>query len=253
MRRFAPTLAALWFAGCFVSVGDVAPGGTDGSADGAGAGGSGGSGAAGGSGGSAPDAAEDGGAAGAGGAADASTPLFSDDFSGDLSAWSPAGTGDWKIVGGELHQGDPTADLALIYVPLVDAANYRVVARMRQVGAANQAGGAVEIAFRIDPTTPSLYHCNWEPNFGRIVIQYLDGANEDVILEKFAPLPAGYDPFATFTMELSIVAAQIQCRILEVPGSEIAAGASPLFPKGSVGLKTWMMAAAFDDFEVYAQ
>jgi hypothetical protein len=264
MRRLAPSLLALAIAGCFVSIGEVDPdgtggaGGSAGSSGGAGGAGTGGTAGAGGTGGSgastdAGSDADDGAAGAAGTTSDSGTLLFSDDFGGGLASWVPLGTGNWTNDSGEAHQTDPTADLALLYVPKIDSANYRVVVRMRQVGSSNLPGGAVEIAFRIDPSTPELYHCNWEPNYGRIVIQYRQGNTDDVLYEKFVTLPVGYDPFATFTMQASITAAQISCEVLEMPGSAIAAGAAPLFPSGHVGLKTWMMAGAFDDFQVYAE
>ncbi len=266
MRWVGSLLAALLAGGCLVSVADVEsrPDAGSDASSGQGGDGWGGSGAFGGAGGSldaSGDAGQSGqsgaaGSAGSAGASDASSdaalPVFFDDFSVASPNWIEVGQGMWEVQAGELVQSSNTAELSLAYVSLVDQADYRVVARMRQIGNANHVSGALEIAFRIDPTGPTLYHCNWEPNDGRIVIQWLDGSAQDVIEEKFSTLPIGYDSHAPFTLELTVVAGQIQCRVLEVPGSELAVPAVPLFASGHVGLKTWRMAGAIDWFEVYA-
>jgi hypothetical protein len=263
MRRLAPLLIAIVIGGCFVAIGDPESG-TDSGAAGGGkpAAGAGGAGASGGGlggaglGGSANGGLGGGGSGGLGGAetdgSGGGALLFADDFSGDLSQWQAVGDGNWTVSDGEAQQTSPTASYSFMYVGAIDQADYRVVSRMRQVGSNNHLSGAVEIAFRIEPTKPSLYYCNWEPNDGRMVLMYLDGADQDVMLEKLVTLPGAYDAYAWFTMELTIIAGQIQCRVLELPGSELIAPAAPLFSSGHVGLKTWRMSGSFDWFEVYS-
>jgi hypothetical protein len=243
MRQLLPAaLLALEAGGCVVPIGEVQSQADSGGAKGGTAG----------MGGAAGTAAGKAGAAGAGGGGDAGAPIFFDDFSTGLSHWQQAGDGSWTAAGGEAQQTSPTASSTFMYVPVVNQANYRVSARMRQLGTDNAPGGALEIAFRIEPAKPSLYHCNWQPNDGRIVLMYLDGVDQGYFAEKLVPLPGNHDVNAWFTLEITVVAAQIQCRVVELPGSDLAATASPWFASGHVGLKTWRMAGSFDSFEVYS-
>jgi hypothetical protein len=171
-----------------------------------------------------------------------------------LIDWTIGG-GSWSITGinSQLIQSDPAVVLAYAY-PNAAAAlvDYRVVTKMRQIDGA--ADGGLEVAFRVQSGSDGQYACKWEPNSGRLALEYLNpgGSGLDVMNEKtinLATIP-GYDVHQVVVMEVQVVGAQLDCCLRGIPGGTIGITDSR-YTTGGPGAKTSTMSAGFDDYEVY--
>jgi hypothetical protein len=275
MRRHLPALVAALTSACLVPIEDTKQsdgsggaagaggnagvsgvGGSSASSGSSGASGGGGSSGASGSGGSSGTggsgeggSAGEGGGAGAGGAGGES-PIFFDDFSGDLSKWQSAGDGNWISDSGFVVQTSSNASGPILYAVGQSESAVRLVAKARRllIGDPN---GAVELMTHYNAVGHN-YHCNWETDARRLLLKAWNGIASAVVAQKTVDPAQGYDPTATVTLELTVAAGKMHCRVLEVPGADIEAPAVPALGPGSFGLRTWRMSASFDDFAAYA-
>jgi hypothetical protein len=177
-------------------------------------------------------------------------PAFSDDFSGDLGQWQ-IDSGTWSIQGGALAQLDPLAGTTLIYVPDVVLGDQRLQATTTMVSGAT--GGAIELVARIDPDNPgNRYWCAFQPSDGWLVIRaeadYLKLAEPVAFQVDLAQTP-GYSATASHVMHFDVVGTTLHCWVEGVVGAD-ATTSDGLYTQGSVGLKTYLKHALFDDFTV---
>jgi hypothetical protein len=266
MRRHLPALVATLTSACLVPIEDTKQndgrGGAAGAGGNAGVSGAGGSSGASGSGGSS-GASGSGGSSGAsgsggsgeggsagGGGAGGEIPIFFDDFSGDLSKWKSAGDGSWSNDAGGVVQTLSSATGAILYAVGQSESAIRVVAKARRL-VIGDPNGAVELMTHYNAAGHN-YHCNWETDARRLLLKAWNGIASTIVAQTTVDPPQGYDPTATMTLELTVAAGKLHCRVLEVPGADIEAPAVPALGPGSFGLRTWKMAASFDDFAAYA-
>jgi len=164
------------------------------------------------------------------------------DFSDYAITWQSVG-GAWSVGNNALAQTDKVADLSYAYhtMPIAQA-NYRIVSTMKQTQGA--AGGALEIAFRIDDVKQSMYHCNYQPNDGLFLIQHTDNAVGGGSLME---IQLGNLTTTPFTMEVQVTGNQLECCIDNVAGAHITVTNS-LYATGLAGVKTYRMAGGFTSF-----
>ena len=178
------------------------------------------------------------------------TPAFADNFS-SLGAWTlEAGT--WVAVSGQAQQQDDTATLAYAFPSSsgsAQASDYRIVATMHQLAHLAD-NSAFEIAFRIVPATPDMYHCNFEPNDHTLVIQHTTGAQTPVIVSSVVDVPPSYDPNATFTLEVLVQGTTATCCVREIVGASLTT-TSIGNAMGPPGMKTYRMSAGYGAFQVF--
>jgi hypothetical protein len=170
------------------------------------------------------------------------SPMFSD----FATAWNADG-GTWAVIAGDLEQSDAGANLAYAYHD-VFISDYRVVATLLATGG----NRAVELAFRIDATDRNMYHCNWEPHSGDLILQrtVLGTSTSALQLERMTvPLAMVPDPNAV-TMEVQAIGSQFECCLVGIDGASISA-TDPNLATGAVGVKTFFRSARFRDFAVY--
>jgi hypothetical protein len=178
------------------------------------------------------------------------TPAFSDTFS-TLDAWTLEG-GTWVAINGQAQQQDDTATLAYAFPSSVGSAQasaYRIVATMHQLAHLVD-NSAFEIAFRILPQTPDIYHCNFEPNDHTLVIQHTMGAQTPVLVSSVVDIDANYDPNATFTLEVLVQGTTATCCVREITGASLTT-TSIGNPTGPPGMKTYRMSAGYGAFQVF--
>jgi hypothetical protein len=175
-------------------------------------------------------------------------PIYTTTTFGDFNTaqWiRPSGAGTWSVIQGQLHQTDNLSSLAYVYHMGV-LTNFRVVATMHQE--MGDAGGAVEIAFRISTTSASMYHCNFEPNDGGFLIQ--ETANGVGGTQLVTKTLQGVNPQGTYTMEVQATDHQLQCCIDGIPDAYLTI-ADSTYGAGYAGLKTYVMSAVISAFTVY--
>jgi hypothetical protein len=174
--------------------------------------------------------------------------VFMDDFEdGALDGWQIGG-GTWGVVAGEAVQSDPMNGFAFMTAPgSIDLDDVRVRARVRQ-NPGSRADGALEIDFRVDPEDPNYqYHCNFEPNTPAMRLMRV-GNDDNVFLDQRV-LRDSTPPFDAVTLVVEIRGSSFHCCVEEIAESDLAATESS-YPRGSIGLKTWMMSGSFDCFEI---
>jgi hypothetical protein len=202
-------------------------------------------------------AASNGGAGGStgtgagGGGEPCPAPLFTDDFSGDLRAWTVDG-GTWAIDAGALEQQDETASAALIYVPgFADLADQRLQATTTAVS--GDVGGALELAARIDPANPgNRYWCGFQPADGYLIVRvdanYLK-VNDPIAFQVDLSQTPNYDPAASHTLHFELQGTTLHCWVEGVVGAD-ATTSDGTYTQGLFGLKTYLQRARFDDMAV---
>jgi hypothetical protein len=176
-------------------------------------------------------------------------PVFSDTFD-SLVRWALA-AGLWTSSGGEALSSK--ADTYSYAFPILQtpANDYRVVTTVRQIDHTDP-DSAYEIAFRIQASSGEMLHCNWEPNDHNIVLQHTApaGQSTNVLANQTVPVPPSFDPAQPVKLELEVMGSMVACCVREVPGSLIRSSSIPL-ASGPPGIKSYKMAAAFDDFAMY--
>jgi len=227
------------------------------SSTGSGLGGMGGAGAGGTAGGGPSGSGGGASSTGAGAPGCGSALLFSDDFTADPTLWTfTAGSWARDAKTNEMEQTDASV-IANAFVPsragLVDCC---ITTRMRQLPPGTSPAGAMNLIFRVTPDpSGQLYSCNWEPNYIGFRLMKLDGAASTFLAQKEQgsgiSLPSAYDPLETVTMHVRLEGSAIHCWLDEITGADIFYNDVPTpFPGGSFGLRTYQMAAAFDDVKV---
>jgi hypothetical protein len=184
---------------------------------------------------------------------DASTLLFDDEFDADLSRWTLDDAGAWTLDGGELVEGLPVGAAEAFVTGFAEATDYRVESKMRIL--ANTPAGAIEIAFRIDVATGDEWHCNWEPvpdDAGLTFLRLQQGANASVVdVPVDTNKTQAYSASAPMTMVVKVTNNVVDCTILEVNGAKASYGLIGI-PRGTFGVRTYVLPAAFDYLRVYA-
>src|SRR5262249_37315400 len=123
------------------------------------------------------------------------------------TTWTPA-AGIWMVDNGVLRE-TVQAGLADAY-PSGVLTNFRAAASVKTES--GMTGGALEIAFRVQDTAPSMYHCNLEPNDGNFQIQMTTNGTGGPVLGTSVML-VGLQPNAPYTMEVQVVGNQFECCI----------------------------------------
>jgi hypothetical protein len=174
---------------------------------------------------------------------------FSDTFS-SLGAWTLA-AGTWVAMNGQAQQTDDTQTLAYAYPSnsSLVVSSYHVVATMHQLDHLAD-NSAFELAFRIVPATPDMYHCNFEPNDHTLVIQHTSGPQTPVLVSSQVAVGSDYDPNMTITMELAVTGTTATCCVREIDGASVTTTAIGN-PNGPPGMKTYRMAAGYGAFQVF--
>jgi hypothetical protein len=180
--------------------------------------------------------------------APATSLLFSDELD-TITGWTFVG-GTWMGQNGELQQTDAAAAPAYAWRPdLAAQSDYRIVTQMRQFS--GSAIGALEISFRIDPSdTTQQYYCNWEPNDGRFLIMRTV-ASGTVLMMAQVSTGQRPPPSTTVTMEVVAQGDTFRCHILEIASADLTV-TDATYTSGAIGLKTQLMAGAFEYLHVYA-
>ena len=176
--------------------------------------------------------------------------VYQTDFT-TFTGWTSSG-GTWSVSGGEAIQSNATTTLAFAYPSASTGDDYGLLSHMRQTS--GNAAGAIEITFRIQASpNKGQYHCNWQPNTGVFQLQPTDtsGNSGSFLAAKTIDLSsvAGYNADMTITMEVDVRGSNFQCCLHEISGAVLSAS-DATYTTGGPGLKTFEMAAAFDDFVV---
>ena len=148
------------------------------------------------------------------------TPLYSSPTFADFaSAWTTGGTGSWAVSASQLAQTKTQTNVMLAYAAhAVTATDYRVVANLHSLGGA-AIGRAVEIALRVDPSTSSMFHCNWESADTAIVMNLtVNGGSGPELGRVMVPAANVADP-SNVTMEFQVVGSLYECCIVGAAGS----------------------------------
>ena len=185
--------------------------------------------------------------------APAGAPLYSTGFD-DLTGWTPGGVGSWRAEAGMAIQSDTTSEFAYTFLPAVAANDYRIVSKFRAIGGMGPST-SIELAARVQrDNSGGQYHCNWDPINGQFNIMYTLSATETGFLHTVyidvSQLP-GHDPMGWFTMEFQVRGSRLDCCVRGVGGAAGFAN-DTRFSAGAPGMKTYLVAAAYDDYTVLA-
>src|SRR5262249_30268499 len=131
---------------------------------------------------------------------------------------------------------------------------YRVESKLRVLGDAG--GSAVEISFRVDVATGDEWHCNWEPipdADGTVYLRLQQQGSATAVDVPIDPAKTPpYSPFAPMTMTVKVTNNVVDCAVEEVVGAKASYGLIGI-PRGTFGLRTYRVSAAFDYLRVYPQ
>ncbi|HEY1554506.1 MAG TPA: hypothetical protein VGF94_06695 [Kofleriaceae bacterium] len=177
------------------------------------------------------------------------TPEFAD----FATAWTTDG-GAWSQGITELDQIDSTSQLAVAYHTIVSGlgtGDQRLVVSMHATAGGD--GDAIELALHVDAMNTHMYHCNWEPTDGAFLIQRTDtitlGPTLVTTTIDTSTIP-NYQPSDPVTMEFQVHGTTFSCCLHGIPGATLQAD-DGTYTQGDVGVKTYEMAGAFHDFQVY--
>lgn len=188
------------------------------------------------------------GASGAGGSAGGAL-LFADEFDAEKPEWQFAGETGWSLSGGEAVQSNLAATYAIRWIPsLASLTDYRIEVRARRTGPSS---GALQVLFR-QTADDSFYYCSFHPALGEM---YWGKYTSNWDSEEIGSAPnfaVDYDPNQAFTMTLITDGTQFTCRVEEIPAA-VAVLSDLTYPAGGPGLKTYVMASAYDYIRVYSK
>jgi hypothetical protein len=189
-----------------------------------------------------------GGSSGNGGSAGASL-LFADEFDDPKPDWQFGGETGWSLSGGEALQSDSGATYAIRWLPaLANLTDYRIEVRARRTAPSL---GALQVLFR-QTADDTFYYCSFHPSLGEMFWGKYTSNWDTEELGTAPTFAVDYDPNQSFTMTLIADGTQFTCRVEEVPAA-VAVMSDLSYPAGSPGLKTYLMAAAYDYIRVYSK
>lgn len=166
------------------------------------------------------------------------------------TGWSTIG-GSWLPGATALHQASENDSLAVALLSTnpgnAAAADYRVVATATQTTGAT--GGALEVVVRGSFADKTMYHCNLEPNDGKLLIDRTNAGGTGAVglVETAVEIAA---PKASYTLEIQVEGDRIECCARGVANASIATHDATL-ATGLPGIKTYLMSGDFAAFAVY--